>query len=209
MEKERFEDWSRDYDGQVKKETFPFKGYEKIKEAIRSRIPVNHSTQILDLGVGTGNLTKPLYDKGAQIYALDFSEKMLEKAREKMKSALLIHHDIGMGLPEKLKRAKFDAIIAGFVLHHFNFEKKFQLIKEMIPHLKVENGRLLIADVSFQTREAMNACRRKYGQLWDEEEDYFVAAQLTKRIDPVQYTQISECCGIYEIPQQANISLQE
>ncbi len=58
------------------------------KDVIR-RIGLKNGTKILDLCCGTGELTLSLARKlkHGEVYGLDFSEKMLEKAREKEKNS--------------------------------------------------------------------------------------------------------------------------
>lgn len=58
------------------------------KDVIR-RLGLKNGTKILDLCCGTGELTLSLARKlkEGEVYGLDFSEKMLEKAREKEKNA--------------------------------------------------------------------------------------------------------------------------
>ncbi|WP_306817595.1 class I SAM-dependent methyltransferase [Acetatifactor muris] len=41
---------------------------------------------VLDMGFGTGTLTSRLYQQGCHIWGQDFSQKMVEVAREKMPS---------------------------------------------------------------------------------------------------------------------------
>jgi len=59
------------------------------REDVIWKIGLKNGTKILDLCCGTGELTLSLARnlKHAEVYGLDFSEKMLEKAREKEKNS--------------------------------------------------------------------------------------------------------------------------
>ncbi len=68
---------------------------------------------ILDVGVGTGRIAKPLQDKGFTVTGLDLSVKMMEKAREKGVKHLVIGNATELPFLDKF----FDAFISVHVLH--------------------------------------------------------------------------------------------
>ncbi len=197
IKKELFDNWSERYDANVIKNDFPFVGYEQIKDEILQSCEINHSTQILDVGVGTGNFLNEFYIRNGQCYGIDFSDKMLAIATEKMRSAYLVQHDLNDGVPKEFLKAKFSIIIAAYVLHHFKFEKKVALIREYLDLLKKEDGRLYIVDVSFRTRKEHDNYREKNIELWDETEYYFIAEEMISIFNDVEYKQFSECGGVY------------
>ncbi|MDE0460452.1 MAG: methyltransferase domain-containing protein [Chromatiales bacterium] len=73
---------------------------------------------VLDLGCGTGRHTAWLAEAGARVTAVDFSEKMLERARRKVPAAHVrfVVHDLHDPLP--FDDASFDAVVSGLVLEH-------------------------------------------------------------------------------------------
>ncbi len=199
MKKEVFDQWSNHYDQSVIEEGFPFEGYEKaLNNLIRSQ-RITHSTQILEIGVGTGFLLSSFYNHGAQCYGFDFSEKMLSISRKKMPSAFLFQHDLKNGIPEPIQRAKFSIILAGYVLHHFDLEEKIKLIKDYLSLLKKEDGRMYLFDVSFMSKEDHDTYRTKHLDLWDDEEHYFIAAEFRDHFDHCDYQQYSPCGGLYTL----------
>jgi len=199
MKKELFDQWSNQYDQSVTKEGFPFSGYVKALDNLTKSLRITHSTQVLEIGVGTGFGLSQFYQNGAQCYGFDFSEKMLTIAEDKMPSALLFQHDLKKGIPQAIKRAKFSIILAGYVLHHFDLQEKIALIQQYLPLLKQEDGRMYIFDVSFKTQADHDLYRSHHMDLWDDEEFYFIASEMKDCFENCQYKQFSPCGGLYTI----------
>lgn len=57
------------------------------RKAVMEHLDLNPGDRVLEMGVGTG-LSLPLYPRDVEVYGIDVSEPMLEKAREKKVS----HH---------------------------------------------------------------------------------------------------------------------
>lgn len=108
----------------------------------------NDSFSILDLGCGTGNLTKLLRETypNATIYALDYSSAMLKKAREKnIANVDFIQCDMFQMMDEHLPL--FDFIVSSYVFHNFNSVNEHQAIYKLInEHLSIK-GRLILLDL--------------------------------------------------------------
>jgi SAM-dependent methyltransferase len=83
---------------------------------------------VADLGCGTGRHAAWLAQAGARVRALDFSEAMLARARQKAagKVAFLVH-DLARPLP--LTEASFDRVLSGLVIDHI--EDLYGLFREM------------------------------------------------------------------------------
>jgi ubiquinone/menaquinone biosynthesis C-methylase UbiE len=79
--KSLFDRWSTHYDDDVDVGQFPLIGYGDVLQAVIRLAALDDRHQILDLGVGTGNLSKLFPVSGNQIWGADFSIKMLERAR--------------------------------------------------------------------------------------------------------------------------------
>ena len=66
-----------------------------------------------------------------------------------------------------------------------------------------ENGKIIIADISFKTYKDMLYCKNVSGNKWDNDEIYLVADKMIKRLNEsgliVRYTQVSSCAGVLEI----------
>jgi malonyl-CoA O-methyltransferase len=96
------ENLTRDLDGQV----------------VRAALGNRHFDSILEIGCGTGKNTAFLAQIGSRVQALDFSEGMIEKAKEKVKAG-----NVRLELADITKRWRcednaYDLIVCCLVLEH-------------------------------------------------------------------------------------------
>lgn len=198
-----FDLWANDYEKSVstteKANEYPFAGYKKVLGTIYDIIKSENGKKILDIGFGTGVLSKKLYDEGCLIYGIDFSDKMIEIAKEKMPNAVLIEHDFSQKLPNSLSNETFDFIVCTYAIHHLNDLQKLQVINELINHLST-NGKVLIGDVAFATVSDLEQCKAQSGGNWDNDENYCVAEFLKASFPKVKFEKISFCAGVLIFP---------
>ena len=107
-----YDRWARVYDHDVN----PLPALEEPH--VREALGDVGGCDIVDLGCGTGRHTEWLARAGARVTAVDFSQKMLERARRKVSAAEVrfVLHDLHDPLP--LENASFDAVVSGLVLEH-------------------------------------------------------------------------------------------
>ncbi len=206
MKKELFDDWASQYDKDVLSDEFPFNGYKQAIDKLIKQLRISHSTQVLEIGVGTGMLLSRFYENGAQCYGFDFSEKMLQIATKRMPSAFLFQHDIRNCIPSQITRAKFSVILAGYTLHHFTQDEKNEIIRQYLSLLKKEDGRMYIFDISFKTQEKLEACKKEQGELWDDQEYYFIEEDMKEEFDDYRYIQYSSCGGLYIFGEEGELN---
>lgn len=74
--------------------------------------------RVADVGCGTGRHALRLSAEGALVTAIDFSERMMEKARAKSGAEKIqwVHHDLAQALP--LGDGEFDRVLCALVLDH-------------------------------------------------------------------------------------------
>ena len=199
-----FDQWAGEYDESIPKLSagYPFEGYYDVLSFVNRSVDSSQGKNILDIGVGTGLLTKELYHKGAEIYGIDFSTKMLEIAKRVMPKGRFFCHDFQKGLPAELKTVKFDYIISSYAIHHLNDDQKVDFISELKGHL-IEGGKIIVADIAFGTKDEMRLYSEKFQEDWDNDEVYMTEDEMLERlrkrgIDSI-YTQISLCAGVLEI----------
>ena len=202
LDNKGFDLWADGYDKAVgvsdEENTYPFAGYREILGQIYRTIMEKPGATVLDIGFGTATLTAKLYENGCTIYGQDFSSRMIEVASAKMPEARLFQGDIANGLVVPLLLHRYDFIVATYSLHHLTDEQKKVFIRLLLEQLK-ENGKILIGDVAFETRDELEKCMREAGDEWDDEEIYFVADEMRETFPNLEFRKISYCAGILSL----------
>jgi len=198
-----FDRWAESYDEVVPNSSgFPFEGYEDVLDEVIRRAGVLPGKRVLDLGSGTGNLTGRILRAGGEAWALDFSEKMLERARRKLPDARFFQGDVLADLPPLL-RIPFDAVLSTYVFHEFPLMTKVSLIGRIAAEHLAPDGRIVIGDVSYATTADRQRELDRQGEMVDEDEEYWAAdvavAALQSAGFTVEYTQVSSCGGVYAL----------
>lgn len=202
LDSKGFDLWADEYDKSVglseEENTYPFAGYKKILGTIYKTIMEKPDPTVLDIGFGTGTLTRKLYENGCTIYGQDFSSKMIELALEKMPEAHLYKGDFTLGLVEPLKHEHYDFIVATYSIHHLTDVQKVNFLKELLDRLN-DGGKILIGDVAFETRSELEKCKEESGDGWDNNEIYCVSDELRAEFTNLRFERISFCSGILTI----------
>jgi len=107
---------AEDYD---KKEKY-LNSFEKGK--FLSLLPETKDKKILDVGAGTGRVSLPLVLFGAQVTALDISEKILELLKRKNKKITTV---VGEAENLPFENESFDIVTAAFLIVHLKDPKIF------------------------------------------------------------------------------------
>jgi len=157
-----FDLWADGYDKSVQasdeSDEYPFAGYKDVLNTVYKTVREKMGA-VLDIGFGTGVLTQKLYEDGYKITGIDFSERMIEIAQEKMPKAELIQHDFTDGLPKILKDIRFDWIISTYAIHHLTDEQKKLFIHELMKHI-TPGGSIIFGDVAFETKEDLDQAKK-------------------------------------------------
>ena len=203
LDNKGFDLWADRYDKSVglseEENTYPFAGYKKVLWIIYKTIMEKPNSVILDVGFGTGTLTRKLYENGCVVYGQDFSERMIELALEKMPDAHLYQGDFTQGLVEPLNRNSYDFIVATYSIHHLTDIQKIRFLKELLNHLKAD-GKILIGDVAFETRNELCKCKEQSGAEWDNDEIYCVAEDLQLEFPSLSFEKVTFCSGVLIMP---------
>ncbi len=204
LDKKGFDKWAGGYDKSIAESSkgYPFEGYYDVLSAVQSLIKEPSGKRILDVGIGTGLLTNELYKQGANIFGLDFSEKMIIEAKNKMPKGSFYNFDMNEGIPDVLKNNKFDYIVSSYAIHHLRDEDKIKFIKGL-KDILVEEGLIILADVSFENKEDLDECKIESGYKWDNDEEYIVFNELKNDLLEIgfeaEYSQVSKCAGVLKL----------
>ena len=168
--------------------------------------------KILDAGCGTGRYSIILARKGAQVYGIDISRKMLGIAKEKAeKKKLKINFRIGDITNMPYKDNQFDIVLSTLALDHVKNLKKaiHELIRVCKPkgkiifsimHPEIAKGNY----VQFKTEEGMIYVKRFEKKISDlvttlnksgARIDKIIEVKLPRKaekIDPVTYMKLKE-----------------
>ena len=203
LDSKGFDLWANGYDQSVglseEKNTYPFAGYKSVLGIIYKTIMEKPNPSVLDIGFGTGTLTRKLYEHGCTVYGQDFSSGMIELALEKMPNARLYKGDFTRGLVEPLNQKHYDFIVATYSIHHLTDSQKVHFLKELRNRLKA-GGKILIGDVAFETRDEWNRCKEESGAQWDSSEIYCIADELRWDFPNLHLEKVTFCSGVLTIP---------
>ncbi|MDO5416957.1 MAG: methyltransferase domain-containing protein [Lachnospiraceae bacterium] len=146
-----FDDWASCYDEDIRKDRQGLAFYKHYDKVIRRMAEKTNQTmgKTLEIGVGTGNLAGQLLCT-QDITGIDQSANMLKEAKKKYPDLKVY---MGTFLQIPFSNEVFDNVISSYAFHHCNEEEKLLALNEMKRVLK-PNGRIIIADLMFETKEA-------------------------------------------------------
>lgn len=197
-----FDKWADRYDESVTHPSgFPFEGYDEVLDTIVRFALAEPDMDVLDLGIGTGRLAERFLAKGCFLCGLDFSVRMLARARARFPGIELVKADLLGDWPLELDR-RFHRVVSGYVFHEFDLRTKIRLLDRLARRHLVEGGRIVVGDISFPTAEALVETRNSC-DVWDEDEHYWAADEAILALRgaglAAGYEQVSFCGGVYVI----------
>ena len=106
----------------------------KLRWARRVKMLINHlgpGMSVLELGCGTGYLTRELASSGANIVAIDVSPELLEIAMENC-SAPNVQYEVQNACALIYPDGVFDSVVGSSVLHHLEIEEALHEIYRVL-----------------------------------------------------------------------------
>lgn len=129
------------YDVVAKMMFAPFGGIGALRKQALDLVGVTAGSRVLELGCGTGALTKMMTERGAEVHAIDGSHQMLERARHVAPAARFERLQL-----EALEVAgAYDITLLAFVLHELSRSIRASVIAKTLEALDGV-GRLAILD---------------------------------------------------------------
>jgi putative AdoMet-dependent methyltransferase len=183
---------------------FPFAGYDDMLTQIADMIcSAKHLSvaEVLDLGIGTGQLYQKIPPEKISLRGLDRSDQMLEIAKLRLPGANLVKQDFTEGLPEDFRKRNYDFIVATYALHHLELSEYLKLIDYCLTFLS-PFGKLIIGDILFTDELSRQRTMEENQELWDETEHYHAFSELIELLDgrlAMSFLKISFCAGIIVI----------
>lgn len=124
--------------------------YDEIEQCMAFE---NDSVKLLDLGCGTGLELERVFKlcPYARVTAIDLSEKMLEKLKQKfIDKASNLTIICGSYFDVNLGSCLYDAALSTYSLHHFNHAEKLALYRKVYESVK-SGGRFVNGDYTVKT----------------------------------------------------------
>ena len=165
------EDWAKDHEGDT--------WWRECTAKFASLLP--QDARVLDAGCGSGQKARFFQDRGFHVLGIDFSEKLLEIARQTATASdfrLLDLRDIGT-LSEE-----FEGVFAQASLLHIPKAETFSVIESMVSRL-VPRGLLYLA-VKAQRRgnpEEEIVTENDYGYDYERFFSYYTADEMRAHVD--------------------------
>jgi putative AdoMet-dependent methyltransferase len=147
----RAETYDTDVYDASRQDHFIFQAYDRVLDTIISYCQGYDvsSVRLLDIGIGTGNLTGRFLRQGFHVYGLEPSPKMREICRRKFPDIPVTDgHFLDIPFPP----ASIDVIVSSYAFHHLKEEEKVQAAREMKRVLKPD-GCIIIADLMFRNAD--------------------------------------------------------
>lgn len=165
-----FTDWATDYDDFVtgKDEEYKevFSGYDTILQELVKR----SGDAVLELGIGTGNLTRKLLAVGKKVYPIEPSAEMRQLADAKLMGTVEIIDGDMQNFP--LPPYKIETILSSYVFHHLNASEKADVLHHYYDLLD-DGGNVIFADTMFIDQDSYDQkiAEAAQNQFFDLEED--------------------------------------
>ena len=190
---EIFEEWANDYDKTVNGEDPEYKEVFYNYEQILDEVVENSIGPVLEFGVGTGNLTKKLLDKGYQVIGIEPSSAMREITKVKLPQILVQDGDfLNFPIPDY----QVNTIVSSYAFHHLTDLEKEEAIKKFAKLLP-KGGKIVFADTLFvsdlaKQRKINEALEANFHTLAEDlRREYYPNIETIEQIFSDQHFQVS------------------
>ncbi len=122
-------------------------GLTAVTAAVLNAAHVGPGAQVVDLGCGTGQLSLPLAQQGAEVLAVDVSSAMVRRLQSESRQCAVSLEAVVLPVEELvLPAGSADLVVSSYALHHLRDADKARLVSAASGWLR-PGGRLIIADM--------------------------------------------------------------
>jgi demethylmenaquinone methyltransferase/2-methoxy-6-polyprenyl-1,4-benzoquinol methylase len=121
---------------------------ELYREVAEAAVAGTAAPKVLEIGCGTGNLTRALAERGARVTAIDWSPDMLEQARRKLAGVappVEIKEMAAVEIADRFPTESFDAVASTLALSEMSEDEQLYVLRAAYEVLR-PGGRLVIGD---------------------------------------------------------------
>lgn len=116
-----------------------------LHSLVRSKYPAPAGSRVLDVGCGTGAQLARYLGDDRELFGVDLSPSMLERARQRLGADAHLHLGSAEDLP--FDDDFFDQVLATLVLHEMPRDTRLAVIEEVRRVMRTD-GRLLVVEFS-------------------------------------------------------------
>ncbi|UOQ46748.1 class I SAM-dependent methyltransferase [Gracilibacillus caseinilyticus] len=145
-----FEEWASSYDEAVTGHDPQYRDVFERYDTILGEVAQLAEGSVLEFGVGTGNLTEKIIEKGQHVIGIEPSEPMRKLAKEKLPDLPLQEGDF---LSFPTVDEPIHSIVSTYAFHHLTKEEKQEAIANFFSLLE-EGGKVVFADTVYESEPA-------------------------------------------------------
>jgi SAM-dependent methyltransferase len=116
-------------------------GLLNARRQVIDLLDVKPGSSVLEVGCGSGGITRLLVERGARVVAVDRAEAMLQRARQRAPQARFVVSDAAAFASDE----RFDRVLLAFFLHELESAHRVAALRAGRQALATD-GRLVIAD---------------------------------------------------------------
>ncbi len=162
---EHFDSEAEDYDSLI---LTLIPNYSEMTDVLVNSIPFNEKKtfEVLDLGCGTGNISKKIKDKfpNSKIHCVDLAENMVKIAQKKLSNYLDITYEIGDFQNISLN-SDYEVIVSSLAMHHLKTDQDKKDVYQKVYESLISGGVFYNADVVLGSTDYL---QNLYIEKWKE-----------------------------------------
>lgn len=181
---EVFEEWAESYDQTISGQDLEYKKVFEDYDQILSEVSSRSFGHVVEFGVGTGNLTIKILDKGLKVTGIEPSPSMRKLAKEKLKRKVPLLDGDFLQFPEI---ENIDTFVSTYAFHHLTDHEK-ALAVATYSNLLPKGGKIVFADTMYESKEdydrTIKDAKEKgfYNLAEDLEREYYTTIPVLKKM---------------------------